>query len=165
MSVFVAIEHWNVKRKSVFSLQYVVYASSKKRDVGVVMRVFVAIEHWNVKRRSVFSLQYVAYASSKKREVGVVMSVLWHIYKRVTAYICKPYGVASISRMLKNIGLFCKRALQKRPIFCKETYIFKHPINRSHPIGTIGTVRCTSYYFSGSWKRVLFLQGSFANET
>jgi len=42
--------------------------------------------------------------------------------------------VATISRMLKNIGLFCKRALQKRPIFCKETYIFKHPTNRSHPI-------------------------------
>jgi len=44
------------------------------------------------------------------------------------------YGVATISRMLKNIGLFCKRALQKRPIFCKETYIFKHPTHRSHPI-------------------------------
>ena len=42
--------------------------------------------------------------------------------------------MASISRMPKNIGLFCKRALQKRPIFCKETYIFKHPINGSHPI-------------------------------
>ena len=44
------------------------------------------------------------------------------------------YGVATISRMLKNIGLFCKRDLQKRPIFCKETYIFKHPTHRSHPI-------------------------------
>ena len=44
------------------------------------------------------------------------------------------YGVATISRMLKNIGLFCKRDLQKRPIFCKETYILKHPTHRSHPI-------------------------------
>ena len=44
------------------------------------------------------------------------------------------YGVATISRMLKNIGLFCKRDLQKRPIFCKETYIFKHPTHRSRPI-------------------------------
>jgi len=42
--------------------------------------------------------------------------------------------VATISRMLKNIGLFCKRALQKRPVFCKETCIFKHPTHRSHPI-------------------------------
>jgi len=47
------------------------------------------------------------------------------------------YGVATISRMLKNIGLFCKRALQKRPVFCKETCIFKHPTHRSHPILTI----------------------------
>ena len=44
------------------------------------------------------------------------------------------YGVASISRLLKNICLFCKRALQKRPIYCKETYDFKEPTNRSHPI-------------------------------
>ena len=48
------------------------------------------------------------------------------------------YGVATISRMLKNIGLFCKRDLQKRPIFCKETYIFKHPTHRSHPIAREG---------------------------
>ena len=34
------------------------------------------------------------------------------------------YGVATISRLLKIIGLFCKRALQKRPIFFKETYNF-----------------------------------------
>jgi len=39
-----------------------------------------------------------------------------------------------MSRMLKNIGLFCKRALQKRPVFCKETCILKHPTHRSHPI-------------------------------
>jgi len=44
------------------------------------------------------------------------------------------YGVATVSRMLKNIGLFCKRALQKRPVFCKETCIFKYPTHRSHPI-------------------------------
>ena len=42
--------------------------------------------------------------------------------------------------MLKNIGLFCKRDLQKRPIFCKETYIFKHPTHRSHPIPPVGGV-------------------------
>ena len=53
------------------------------------------------------------------------------------------YGVATISRMLKNISLFCKRDLQKRPIFCKETYIFKHPTHRSHPVilnGVVGKV-------------------------
>ena len=44
------------------------------------------------------------------------------------------YGVATMSRLLKNIGLFCKRALQKRPVFCKETCILKNPTHRSHPI-------------------------------
>jgi len=37
----------------------------------------------------------------------------------------------------KNIGFFCKRDLRKRPIFCKETYIFKHPTHRSHPIALL----------------------------
>jgi len=47
------------------------------------------------------------------------------------------YGVATISRLLKITGLFCKRALQKRPIFSKETYNLKEPTNRSHPIQPI----------------------------
>ena len=54
--------------------------------------------------------------------------------KSLEKYLICYYGVATISRMLKNIGLFCKRALQKRPVFCKETCIFKHPTHRSHPI-------------------------------
>jgi len=44
------------------------------------------------------------------------------------------YGVASISRLLKIIGLFCTRALQKRLYSAKETYNFEEPTNRSHPI-------------------------------
>jgi len=43
------------------------------------------------------------------------------------------YGVAVVSRLLQIIGLFCKRALQKRPIFSKETYDFREPTNRGHP--------------------------------
>ena len=46
----------------------------------------------------------------------------------------KWYGVATISRLLKIIGVFCKRALQKRLYSTKETYDFKEPTNRSHPI-------------------------------
>jgi len=44
------------------------------------------------------------------------------------------YGVATMSRLLKSIGLFCKRALPKRPIFFKETFNFEEPTNRSHAI-------------------------------
>jgi len=35
---------------------------------------------------------------------------------------------------LQIIGLFCRRALQKRLYSTKETYKFKDPTNRSHPI-------------------------------
>ena len=44
------------------------------------------------------------------------------------------YGVATISRLLKIIGLFCKRALLKRRYSANETYHFWEPTNRSHPI-------------------------------
>ena len=48
------------------------------------------------------------------------------------------YGVATISRRLKITGLFCKRARLKRRYSAKETYSFKEPTNRSHPIGREG---------------------------
>jgi len=46
------------------------------------------------------------------------------------------YGVATISRLHKIIGLFCKRALLKRRYSAKETYDFKEPTNRSHPMSS-----------------------------
>jgi len=39
-----------------------------------------------------------------------------------------------ISRLLKIVGFFCKRALKKRLYSAKETYDLKEPTNRSHPI-------------------------------
>ena len=47
--------------------------------------------------------------------------------------VATPYGVATISRLLKMIGLFCKRALYNRRYSAKETYYFEEPTNRSHP--------------------------------
>jgi len=47
--------------------------------------------------------------------------------------------VATISRILKIIGLFCKRALQKRLYYEKETYNFKEPTSRCHPIFARGS--------------------------
>jgi len=44
------------------------------------------------------------------------------------------YGVATISRLLQIIGLFCKWALHKRWYSVKEPYHFKEPTTRSHPI-------------------------------
>jgi len=44
------------------------------------------------------------------------------------------YRVATISRFLQMIGLFCKRALYKRLYSARETYNLKGPADRSHPI-------------------------------
>jgi len=44
--------------------------------------------------------------------------------------------VATISRLLTIIGLFCKRTLLKRLSYAKETYDFEEPTNRSHPIAS-----------------------------
>jgi len=44
------------------------------------------------------------------------------------------YGVASVSRIDKIVGLFCKRALLKRRYSAKETFNFIDPTDRSHPI-------------------------------
>ena len=41
------------------------------------------------------------------------------------------YGVATISRLLKIIGLLSKKALQKRLRSAKETYNFKKPTSRT----------------------------------
>ena len=51
------------------------------------------------------------------------------------------YGMASISRLLKIKGLACKRAPQKRRYSAKETYNFKEPTNRSHPIANSEATR------------------------
>jgi len=52
------------------------------------------------------------------------------------------YGVATISRLFRIIGLFCKRALQKRLYSAKKTYNFKELTNHSHPIRTNRRPEC-----------------------
>jgi len=54
-------------------------------------------------------------------------------------------GVASVSRINKIIGLFCKRALQKRRYSAKETYDFIDPTDRSHPICVLHICDMTHY--------------------
>jgi len=44
------------------------------------------------------------------------------------------YGVAMISRLLKNIGLFCKISSFLEGSFAKENHNFQEPTNHSHPI-------------------------------
>ena len=51
-----------------------------------------------------------------------------HLY----VYIC--YGVATISRLLKIIGLFSRISSLLWGSLANETYDFKEPTDRSHPI-------------------------------
>jgi len=51
------------------------------------------------------------------------------------------YGVALVSRIDKMIGLFCKRALQKRRYSAKVTYNFIDPTDRSHPIAYLSLLK------------------------
>ena len=44
------------------------------------------------------------------------------------------YGVATMSRLHKITGLFCRISSILQGSFAKETYHFKEPTNRSHPI-------------------------------
>ena len=74
------------------------------------------------------------------------MQICAQIYTRTLCtrgHAC-AYGVATVSRLLKIIGLSCKRALLNRRYAVKETYNFKEPTNRSHPIQTSQTHACTN---------------------
>ena len=54
------------------------------------------------------------------------------------------FGVATISRLLKIVGLFRKRALWKRLYSAKETYNWMEPTNRSYPISEAHIAACTN---------------------
>jgi len=57
---------------------------------------------------------------------------VFHRMFKTSLYI--KYEVASISSLLKSIGLFCKRALEKRLYSAKQTYHFKETTTCIHPI-------------------------------
>jgi len=67
-----------------------------------------------------------------------ILSFKWHFESCMSWYfdsmLLMRYGVATISRLLQILGLFCKRALSKRLYSAQETYNFNEPTNRSHPI-------------------------------
>ena len=50
------------------------------------------------------------------------------------------YGLATIIRLLKIAGLFCRIQSLLQGSFAEETYNFKEPTNRSHPIVSVGRV-------------------------
>jgi len=70
--------------------------------------------------------------------VRVCVCVCLCVYVREKVLECEAqfsYGVASSSRLLKIIGLFCRILSLLVGSFAKETNNFKEHTTRSHPIG------------------------------
>jgi len=89
--------------------------------------------------------------------ICIYVYTLTECFRQVYIYVYHTYlyGVASISRLLKMIGIFCKRALWKTLYSAKETYNFKEPTDRSHPI-YIYVYRTYSYVYMYTLLRNVF---------
>jgi len=74
---------------------------------------------------------YTSHATHMNEWYHTFKGVIW---VRHTSHTHQTYGVASLSRIDKIIGLFCKRALLKRLYSAKETCSLIDPTNRRHPI-------------------------------
>jgi len=63
----------------------------------------------------------------------IILRSLLIVARHIThCTVLQCHSAATISRLLRIIGLFCKRALQKRLYSAEENYNFKEPTNRSH---------------------------------
>ena len=63
-----------------------------------------------------------------------------------------------MSRRLKIIGLFCKRAPYKRRYSVKEIYDFKEPTNRSHPMSPVDYAEYRLFHRALLQKRPMILR-------
>ena len=72
-----------------------------------------------------------AFRVSSSTERAVHVYVWWEHNTCIHIY---TYGVATISRLLKMIGLLCRISFLLQGSFAKETYNIKEPTNRSHLI-------------------------------
>ena len=80
-----------------------------------------------------------------------------------------------VSRLLKIIGLFCRIHSLLQGSFAKQTYVFRKPTNRSHPVRTRMYARECAETGSATIRRLLQIiglfckivssKGSFAKET
>ena len=63
------------------------------------------------------------------------------------AAIAECYAVATVSRIDKIIGLFCRISSLLQGSFAKETHNFIDPTNRSHPICCPQQPKCSKILF------------------
>ena len=76
-------------------------------------------------------------SQSLNRSTPLFSVVQFDLIPTLKPRVLGSYGVATISRLLQIIGLFCKRALYKRRCSVKETCNLQEPTNRSQPIVVI----------------------------
>jgi len=88
-------------------------------------------------------MRHVAHMSETWLTYECAMSRIWmsqvtHVNEswKTYAQVCHTdnYGLATISRLLKIISLFCRISSLSEGSFAKETCNFKEPTHRSHPI-------------------------------
>ena len=118
---------------------------------------------WN-QRSHMFRFLYITQLSYKwmshnSRASSINMPWMFMHVCMHKPYMFTCYGVASVSRIDKFIGLFCKRALWNRRHSSKETYDLIHPTNLNHPI-VIAAFLGHSYIhvrFTIGWLQSLFM--------
>jgi len=86
--------------------------------------------------------------------------VRWKHFWNNLEMLCHPIcnwlyciNVAANCTKRKVIGLFCKRALQKRLYSAKETYHLKEPTNRSH---RIVAQKGSLFWHMNVWRRAAY---------
>ena len=84
------------------------------------------IMHLHVPWRDEFTPSHITCQCAMAKECYSMRHVRWQWIM--------SYGVATISRLLKIIGLFCRISSLLQGSFAEETYNFKEPIHHSHPI-------------------------------
>jgi len=96
--------------------------------------------HMNASRHTydqVMSHVWISHVTHMQASCRAYEYVMSHIWRRGVTHMNvshDTYGLASASRIDKIIGLFCKRALQKRQYSAKETCNFIDPTDCSHSI-------------------------------
>jgi len=107
----------------------IVFTSHSSLSASFVYSGGVCLERARIRSGIQFTrhlIEFVTVFLKTEQFVGSIVTVMLARQK------C-GYGVASTSRLLQIVGLFCKRALKNRRYSTKETYNFKEPTNRSHP--------------------------------
>ena len=69
--------------------------------------------------------------------IYMLHTCIYMLYMHTCMHFIHRYGVATMSRLLKITGLFCRISYLSLESFANETGNFKEPTNRSLPIVTV----------------------------